>query len=175
MVKNDNIYVKLQIEKDNQSGGLTLGIYFDKNAPNFSIEKNGMNWSPTLEELEFIFETFDLVSSKKDKAHFNTNKSKNTNSNSNFNESSNEHLMEENQSKELEVEPITSSPIDQDVQNFPDQGDKEEERIFVQADDKLIDEAIKKKQAEQADQFSTDSDDKFKIDKVLRDRIKKKN
>lgn len=175
MVKNDNIYVKLQIEKDNQSGGLTLGIYFDKNAPNFSIEKNGMNWTPTLEELEFIFETFDLVSSKKEKTHYSSNKSKNSNSNSNFNDPLSEQSGDEKQPNQLEVEPITSSPVEQEGQSFPDQVDEDGERIFVQADDKLIDEAIKRKQVEQVEKFSTDSNDKFKIDKVLRDRIKKKD
>jgi hypothetical protein len=174
MVKNDNIYVKLQIEKNNHSGGLTLGIYFDKNAPNFSIEKSGMNWTPTLEELEFIFETFDLVSSKKDKALSNNPKIKHHAHNSNPINSSNELPETEIETNPEEIQPITSSPMKQPEQNFLNNENCEEERIFVQADDKLIDEALKRKQAEQAEQFSTESSDKNKIDKVLRDRIKKK-
>jgi len=174
MVKNDNIYVKLQIEKDNQSGGLTLGIYFDKNAPNFTIEKSGMNWSPTLEELEFIFETFDLVSSKKDKNFFHNPKTKHNTHNSNSENDSFE-LPGNELEKDMEVEPITSTPMGNNDQNFLDNVDKEEERIFVQADEKLIDEALKRKQAEQDEQFSTNSNDKSKLDRVLRDRIKKKN
>ena len=42
MSKNDNIFVKLQIERNDQSGGLTLGIYFDKNP----VDPN--NLSPSL-------------------------------------------------------------------------------------------------------------------------------
>lgn len=172
MEKNDNIYVKLQIEKDSHSGGLALGIYFDKNAPNFTIEKNGMNWCPTEEELEFILETYDLVSSKGGK-NFNHNfKTKHHPTSSYEDDDKYEHQENKEELNNLEVEHITSSSTDHKENIFPDKG---EERIFVQANDELIDEALKRQKAEQDSQLTTQSDDKIIIDRVLRDRIKKKN
>ena len=63
-----------------------------------------------------------------------------------------------------------------EIQSMEKQGyHHNEERIFVQANDELIDEALKRQKAEQENQLTTGSDDKIIIDKVLRDRIKKKN
>lgn len=172
MEKNDNIYVKLQIEKDNHSGGLALGIYFDKNAPNFTIEKSGMNWCPTEEELEFILETYDLVSSKGCKNFNQGHKTKHHRPSSYEHEDKYEPPESKNEPNNLEVEQITSSSPDPNNQIFQE---KNEERIFVQANDELIDEALKRQKTEQENQLTTGSDDKIIIDKVLRDRIKKKN
>ena len=61
MTKNQNTYVKLQIEKDQNSGGLALNVRFDKNAPNFNVEKDTISWSPTLEEIDFVNEAFDMI------------------------------------------------------------------------------------------------------------------
>ena len=44
---HDNVFIKLQIEKNQYSGCLMITINFDKDAPNFSIDKNIMRWSPT--------------------------------------------------------------------------------------------------------------------------------
>jgi len=65
MKKPDNIYVALQLRKDQNSGNLLLDIHFNKEAPNFSHDQESISWSPTLEELDFIAEVFDLVAKNK--------------------------------------------------------------------------------------------------------------
>ncbi len=62
---SENVFVKLQIEKSPQSGGLILTISFDRNAPNFSIDKDIISWSPTFDELDFVIETFEIISKKR--------------------------------------------------------------------------------------------------------------
>jgi hypothetical protein len=65
MKKTENIYVSLQLEKDQTSGDLLLYIQFDRTAPNFFIDKNDINWCPTIEELDFISEAFKMVAKGK--------------------------------------------------------------------------------------------------------------
>ncbi len=64
MKKNENIFVTLQIGKDEKSGDLTINTFFDNKAPNFSTDKNRMNWCPTIEEIEFVNEAFVLLPKK---------------------------------------------------------------------------------------------------------------
>ena len=64
--RTKNIYVDLQIEKDQNSGELMLNIHFDKNAPNFSTDENTISWSPTPEELDFVNEAIKIFSRGKD-------------------------------------------------------------------------------------------------------------
>ena len=65
MKRPDNIYVSLQLDKDQASGELVLNIQFDKNAPNFFTEKGTISWYPTTEELDFVSEAFDAIASGK--------------------------------------------------------------------------------------------------------------
>jgi len=67
MKKNDNIFVKLHIEKNRDSGSLALNVHFDSETPNFFVDRNNINWYPTPEELEFVNEAFGLVSKNKPK------------------------------------------------------------------------------------------------------------
>ena len=62
MKKNENIHVKLQIEKDRNSGKLTLNVHFDKDTPNFYTDKNVLSWCPTIEEIDFVNEAFEMIS-----------------------------------------------------------------------------------------------------------------
>ena len=61
MKRPDNIYVSLQLDKDQDSGELVLNIHFDKNAPNFFTDKGTICWYPTTEELDFVSEAFDAI------------------------------------------------------------------------------------------------------------------
>jgi hypothetical protein len=61
MKRPDNIYVSLQLDKDQASGELVLNIQFDKNAPNFFTDKGNICWYPTTEELDFVSEAFDAI------------------------------------------------------------------------------------------------------------------
>jgi len=65
MKRPENIYVSLQLDKDQISGNLLLNIQFDKNAPNFSTDKGIISWCPTIEELDFVSEAFDAIAKGK--------------------------------------------------------------------------------------------------------------
>ncbi len=65
MDKNENVFIKLQIEKNHSSGDLILVLNFDKNAPNFSMDKDMMRWYPTFEELDLVMETYEIASKRK--------------------------------------------------------------------------------------------------------------
>ncbi len=69
MKKNENINVKLQVEKYRNSGKLTLNVHFDKDTPNFYTDKNVLSWSPTLEEIDFFNEAFEMISKCKSYKH----------------------------------------------------------------------------------------------------------
>ena len=68
MKKNENIFVKLQIEKNTNSGKLALNVHFDSDTPNFYADRNSINWYPTSEELNFVNEAFELLSDHKFKS-----------------------------------------------------------------------------------------------------------
>ncbi|UCD14235.1 MAG: hypothetical protein JSW60_02145 [Thermoplasmatales archaeon] len=65
MGKNDNIFVKLQIEKDRNSRKLVLNVHFDADTPNFFTDKNVLIWYPTIEEIGFVNEAFEMISHHK--------------------------------------------------------------------------------------------------------------
>jgi hypothetical protein len=67
MRKTDNIYVSLQLQKDETSGELLLSIQFDQDAPNFSKDDNAISWCPTIEELDFVSEAFGMLAKGKHK------------------------------------------------------------------------------------------------------------
>lgn len=69
MKKNENIHVKLQVEKDRNSGKLTLNVHFDKDTPNFYTDKNVLSWCPTIEEIDFVNEAFKMISKCKSYKH----------------------------------------------------------------------------------------------------------
>jgi len=64
MEKNENIYIKLEINRNPTTGHLKLIARFNPNAPNFIKEDNGFSWSPTPEEREFLNEAFDIFLKK---------------------------------------------------------------------------------------------------------------
>ncbi len=61
MGNKDNLFIKLQLEKDQYTGRLFLRVYFDRNAPNITIQNELISWNPTQAELSFIQETFELI------------------------------------------------------------------------------------------------------------------
>ncbi|RLF29506.1 MAG: hypothetical protein DRN08_02030 [Thermoplasmata archaeon] len=65
MNEEENIYIKLEIEKDPMTGELIISTRFDPNAPNFSQDENGICWSPTEAERRFLNEAFELMSKRK--------------------------------------------------------------------------------------------------------------
>src|SRR5690606_36471124 len=61
MKKNDNIFISLQIQKDTESKGLCLSVQLDRHAPNISLGNETINWYPTVDEIDFIAEAFELM------------------------------------------------------------------------------------------------------------------
>ena len=64
MEKKDNLFIKVQLEKEQHTGKLLLNIYFDKNAPNFFYTNDAISWYPTIDEIDFINETSTLINKK---------------------------------------------------------------------------------------------------------------
>ena len=60
MEKIEKIFIKLELEKNPDTDNLQFTIIFDKNAPNFVTDNNMTRWHPTLKEVEFINEAFEM-------------------------------------------------------------------------------------------------------------------
>jgi hypothetical protein len=170
MKKNENIFISLEIQKDLESKSLVLSVQFDRNAPNFSEENESISWFPTCDEIDFITEAFELIGGNK------------------------VQLQEREEIQDVDISPETDTPdyshrsseiriaplpnnmsIDLTEEVGPAQSrDKEdEERIFIQADEKKIDEILKRKKHLVKEQYATDSDEKTIIDKMVKQKKKK--
>ena len=61
MAKDDKIYMKLEICRDEASNKLMIMTHFDTNTPNFFKDDDGYFWMPTMEEKNFLNEVFELM------------------------------------------------------------------------------------------------------------------
>jgi hypothetical protein len=170
MIKNKNIFITLQIEKNHQTNTLVLNIHFDSTAPNFSIENEIMHWNPTPDELDFISEVFERITG---------------------------HTNQRTTTKEPEpTQPFIDTTTDQQPHHLSEMGistpsdsvieiaiDPDEtqhlkkteldEKIFIQADEKKIDEIIKRKKSGFSEEYVIESGDKSRIDRMLKQKKKK--
>jgi len=64
MEKNEKIHIKLEINRDPNTGSLNLMTRFDPNAPNFIKDDDGFSWAPTQEERDFLNEAFEMLHKK---------------------------------------------------------------------------------------------------------------
>ena len=146
MDRDDNVFIKLQIEKSRHAEGLMLAINFDKNAPNFSVDNNMISWTPTFEELDFVIETFGIISKRKNREDTHLKEIRDDASHFPSDNKPEESFSESSEKKIASFEPLKS---EFDVnRNSPDSYSEKkdnEKEIFVQVDDKTIDEALKKK------------------------------
>ncbi len=62
MKKNEGLYIKINLEKNTDSGEIIPNIQFDNNAPNFTKEKDVISWDPSVEEWAFVNEVFEIIS-----------------------------------------------------------------------------------------------------------------
>ena len=173
MVKNDNIFVKIQIEKDRHSGNLLLNIHFNKDAPNFSTDNNDISWSPTFEEINFIEETFEMISNCKSHNTLHRDKIKNY-------ESSLPLEKETEGPPEVETETKTETfehEKTDDAENIPPTTKPEYKddasKIFVQANEETIDEVLKRRTGDVDDGLIVEADEKTILDKVLKQKKRK--
>jgi len=171
MDKNENVFIKLQIEKSKKSGNLMITINFDKQAPNFSIDNETISWTPTFEELDFIIETSEIISKRKNQDNEVVTDIPSSQPPDVKVDEPDEEVSEKNIStfeplrEDLEV--IRESP-----EIHSEQGD--EKKLFIQVDGKTIDEALKRKGVDVGEAFIVDEDDKGILDKMLKKRGKDK-
>jgi hypothetical protein len=162
MLKNKNIFISLQIEKNPEDDSLVLNIHLDSNAPNFSMEHDDIHWNPTFDEIDFISEVVNLLTNH-----------------------ANQGMMEEH-STEVELGderhsiPQTPQPGDSDLEKINDSDiaphlskTDQDEKIFIQADEKKIDEIIQRKKAGFSEEFVIESNNKSRIDRMLKQKKKK--
>ena len=197
MTKNDNIHIKLEICKDENSRELKIMTHFNSNAPNFFKDENSFLWAPTLEEKDFINEAFDLMPA----GRMPTSPPKNINPEPPTPEipetpdvpSPEEKVVEKprippspfgNGPEEERTSTPDLPPLEETIQDKPPVSespeeetknenvdiDKKEEDVFVEADDVAIDEALKKHGED--DNSMVEADESTIIEKVLSQKKK---
>ncbi|UCF12069.1 MAG: hypothetical protein JSW06_08505 [Thermoplasmatales archaeon] len=129
MKKNENIHVKLQIGKDVSSGKLTLNVYFDKDTPNFFTDKNVLSWCPTIEEIDFVNEAFEMVSKSKNYKH--EKKVKKDKGDAPVVKKTEDHLKASKEEKTVESEPDRLDEDTEESSNLSDSEKKEVDEWFV--------------------------------------------
>jgi hypothetical protein len=73
MQRNENIFIKLGLEKNFSTGKLSINIQFDPSSPNFCKDKETYSWCPTEEEWALFNEAFELIQ-KAHLSHFSETK-----------------------------------------------------------------------------------------------------
>jgi len=170
MKKNENIFISLQIQKDLESKGLSLSVQFDKNAPNFSTENDSISWCPTCDEIDFIAEAFELIGTVKcqEKAEEEPQKTRIP---------SEEITMDySHRSSEIRIAPLEDDmaiEVTEGLGSSRIRNKENDERIFVQADEKKIDEILKRKKPVAKQDYVTESGEKTLIDRMIKQKKKK--
>lgn len=177
MDKNENVFIKLQIEKDHSSGDLMLILNFDKNAPNFLMDKDTIRWSPTSEELDLVMETYEITSKKKNRVERYDEEVRNTIPYPHSDDKTEVSLSDEPSERKIAtVEPLEGDIGFKESPSEPVLDKKDdEEKIFVQVDEKTIDAALKRESVGVGEALILDEDDKSIIDEMLKKRGKNKD
>jgi len=170
MKKNENIFISLQIQKDLESKGLLLSVQFDKNAPNFSTESDSISWCPTCDEIDFIAEAFELIGTVKCQQ-------KTEEEPQNTRIPSEEITMDyTHRSSEIRIAPLEDDmaiEVTEGLGSSRIRNKENDERIFVQADEKKIDEILKRKKPVAKQDYVTESGEKTLIDRMIKQKKKK--
>jgi hypothetical protein len=173
LAKQKNIYIAFQLEKNVESDSLYIKAVFDPSAPNIKKTKDTLIWKPFYEEIDLMNEVFSLLPNQQ-VAPF-------------------EHLKPhgEEQRKPIkdvpeviekilpgakaEKEPTSDSGEEQKLKEFEEPLESEEEKqqevtngdkVLVAADDKTIDEIVKRKREGTLKEASDDSI----LEKILRQK-----
>lgn len=170
MKKNENIFISLQIQKDLESKGLLLSVQFDKNAPNFSTESDSISWCPTCDEIDFIAEAFELIGGVKcqEKAEEEPQNTRIPSEEITMNYS--------HRSSEIRIAPLEDDmaiEVTEGLGSSRIRNKENDEKIFVQADEKKIDEILKRKKPVAKQDYVTESGEKTLIDRMIKQKKKK--
>lgn len=173
MQKNQNIFVRIQLEKDPETNDFGLNVYFDKTAPNFSVEQNGISWSPTLEELNFIIEAFGMIAQKKprEKTWHHEDDHETIVPPPTVKIREPEHSPYEKKIA-ITADSTVVEPVETDNPYVQKKGSNVE-KIFIQADEKTIDEALKRRKTGSEDEYMGHPDDQTSLDRILKQKKKK--
>ena len=169
MAKDDNINIKLEICKDKTSGDLVISTIFNPDAPNFSKDKDGYFWWPTMEEKDFLNDAFGLVSGK--------TPTKSTTTTSTTEKTTTPppppiETPEKDLQPEVKVEEEAVFEVTEEEKQQVNQ-ESDEKKILVAADSHAIDEALKKNR-EKKEEGLVEVDEQTIVDKVLSQKKKGK-
>lgn len=168
MKKNENIFISLELQRNWETKDLLLSVQFDRNAPNFSENNECINWSPTVDELDFIKEAFELIG-------VNNIQPKDMKEDQEVDNSQSigmEKTEYSHRSSEIRIAPLAND-LTTEVPEGPRAAHikkkNDEEKIFIQADEKKIDEILQRKKQ----QYDTDDDDAEIIEKMMKQKKRK--
>jgi hypothetical protein len=169
MKRNENIFISLEIQKDLDLKGLLLSIQFDRNAPNFHQENETINWCPTSDELDFIIEAFNIIGGNKIPIPEKEDLQQESEIPSEFDRSDYSH-----RSSEIRIAPLPNNmSIEETVEPETTSSEEPDEKVFIQADERKIDEILKRKKQMARDQNAQDTDEKAYIDKIMKQKKKR--
>jgi hypothetical protein len=171
MKRNENIFISLEIQKDMESKGLLLSIQFDRNAPNFHQENEMISWCPTRDELDFIMESFQIIGGnaiqlpqKEEPAEVEEVPLEM------------ERTTYSHRSSEIRIAPLPNNMGLEDVEEVGDSQSRDKEpddKVFIQADEKKIDEILKRKKQMAKEKELEDNADKVLIERMMKQKKKR--
>jgi hypothetical protein len=183
MAKDDKIHIKLEICRDEASNKLMIMTHFDNNAPNFFKDNDGYFWMPTMEEKNLINEAFELMpaSSMTPTPPKSTPKPPEKQEIPPPEEVKPEEppmpdKKEETPPLEKTSESDAFEVTDEEpkTENPPADSNEEEKGFLVEADDKAIEDAIRKHGKSNEDESIVEADEQTIIEKVLSQKKKGK-
>ncbi|KYK24082.1 hypothetical protein AYK25_01990 [Thermoplasmatales archaeon SM1-50] len=175
MRENENIFISLEIRKNAESKGLMLSVQFDTKAPNFFQEDETFTWSPTYDELYFIKEAFALMGGNqvqlREKEEPQEEESEDIDTSFGMDKTDYSH-----RSSEIRIAPLPNEvalEVPEDVKSSNLKNNAEEEKIFIQADEKKIDEILHRKKQATKKKFQPNPNAKTMLDKMMKQKKKK--
>jgi hypothetical protein len=171
MKRNENIFISLEIQKDLDLKGLLLSIQFDRNAPNFHQENETISWCPTIDELDFITEAFGIIGGNKIPIPEKEEVQQESEIPSELDRSDYSH-----RSSEIRIAPLPNNMSLEETDETETSYSREkeqEEKVFIQADERKIDEILKRKKQMARVQDDQDNDEKAYIDKLMKQKKKR--
>jgi hypothetical protein len=174
MKRNENIYISLEIQKDLDTKGLVLSVQFDRNAPNFHQESELISWCPTSDELDFISEAFQTLGGST--IHLPVKEEPSEPPQKEEPPLEVERTDYSHRSSEIRIAPLPNNMGLEEVEEFtePQSRDKEpDEKVFIQADEKKIDEILKRKKQMTREQNSLENEDKALVDRMMKQKKKR--
>jgi hypothetical protein len=115
MTNNDNISIKLELNKDKTTGKLAITARFNSNAKNVKIENGNYFWMPTIEEKDLINEAFDTFYGKAPPTTTHTPEPKNTESTTTVKSTVDSILNKQKEEEPIKEEPIKEEPIKEEL------------------------------------------------------------